>query len=117
MVGFLRTNDNPDRGICFALKCVGERGNSIGYSSAFIDFHDTVYRAEKALPACGNRFAKAFWTKFLNGGDGADSLNAGAGDDTLLGGAGADTMIGGAGDDVILAGGTSLQDIFNLFAL
>ena len=53
----------------------------------------------------------------LNGGDGADSLNAGAGDDTLLGGAGADTMIGGAGDDVILAGGTSLQDIFNLFAL
>ena len=42
---------------------------------------------------------------------------AGGGVDSLLGGAGADTMIGGAGDDVILAGGTSLQDIFNLFAL
>jgi hypothetical protein len=70
MAGFLRTNDNPDCGICFALKCVGERGNGCRYSPAFIDFHDTVYGAKEAFPACGNRFAKAFWTKFLNGGDG-----------------------------------------------
>ncbi len=59
MGGFLRPNDNALCRIGFALKRVGEGGDSGLDAAALVNFYNSIDRDEEVFPACRDGFAKA----------------------------------------------------------
>jgi len=77
-------------------------GDGDDYSGYEVDTgNDTVYGegGSDRLSFAGHADAK-----YLDGGDGDDSLYGGDGNDTLVGGDGANDLVGGAGNDSLVAG-------------